>query len=284
MPGPKTDLNAASTDILRQLGLPPTGAVSLREAATFPAEELFYLRYRTGSDYSNSRIPAGIIREQFATLSGRLDSGQLLTCERCYVTVVGGISLLKSEFVYSEFVQGHSNALLRRGCCGARLLQPRTGDHVLHTPPQKWSAEQREEYIYRPAKGPDTTLLEETRLLLLPLVKLPRSNLILEWMCTTEGFFYCDAHFIRNSQFGDTLPSIFDDNSHPVEIQNVAAASVRGACILVDTLDCENQEPANEGDTIVCINGALLSHFVTRTIGKKVRVVWSPVSTSLCEL
>lgn len=76
-------MNPATTDLLRRLGLPQSRTFSLQEAAKLDSEGKVYLRYRTGSQFKNSRVRVSEIQENLATLISRYDSGELITCEKC---------------------------------------------------------------------------------------------------------------------------------------------------------------------------------------------------------
>jgi hypothetical protein len=264
-----------ATGILQELGLPQTEVFSLEEVATFHPDAKVYLRWRTGCGRSNSRESVASIVDNLAQLRELADRGDLLTCEQCYDTLAGGASLVKDGFVYSEFVEGHSNALLRRGCCGERLLS-HDGRQASLRPIQKWAARQAETYTYRPIATIDPEIAAGARAKLACLDAVERHDLVLEWMWTTTGFFFCDAHMLADPLFGDTLPQIWSADRVPVRISGLSGspATAEGRTY-VDALDCEWQPAARPGDTIVCINGALLAHYVTRAVGTGVSVIWS---------
>jgi hypothetical protein len=278
-------MNPATTELLAQLALPQSRTFSLREAAELDPASKVYLRYRTGSQFKNSRVKVSEIRANLATLISRYDSGELITCEKCYDPIVAGITLIKKEFAYSEIVQGHSNALLRRGCCGARLIQHRNGGFFMTEMIQKWCAEQGDSYTYKPIGLIKHGLAQEIAPHLAILSTLPQANLMVEWMWSTTGLCFCDASLLEDVSFGDALPMLWGMPSDAVAIRNVdhkSRCSTENR-IFIDTLDCDACSPANDGDAIICTNGALLAHFVVRAIPKKVSIHWL-APTALAQL
>jgi hypothetical protein len=268
-------LNSSATQLLQRLGLPQTETLSLQHAASLDPAARVYLRYGTNSGYKNSRVAVGEIRADLATFMARMESGHLITCERCYDTIVGGITVVKRDFAYSEMVQGHSNALLRRGCCGARLLQYRDGRVCAATTVQKWRAEQGDEYTYRPMGNMDRRLSEQLRGQVDSLAKVPEENVLLEWMWTSAGFFYCDASRLGDDTFGDLLPTLWVTGTRRVSLRTCEPNTLGRGRTHWDVLDCDHSGPAEDGDTIVCVNGAVLSHFVTRALVKRVTILWA---------
>lgn len=269
-------MNSESSEILDQLGLRQTETFTLLDAANSAGDENFYLRYRTGSRFKNARTSSREIQSAFSALMAQMDSGDLLTCEKCYETIVGGVTLLKRNFVYSEVVLGHSNVLLRRGCCGARMIHRHDGSFDVLKTAQKWFAEQKQTYVYRPTGDIETNLIDQVHAPIQLLTQHRRLGLVLEWMWTTVGFYYCDARVLDRPSFGDSLPLIFSGNATTVSLNPEAPEPPNRttAGVHVDAFDCELSPAAQEGDTILCCNGAILSHFVIRAISKRIGIYW----------
>lgn len=269
-------MNSESSEILDQLGLKQTETFTLLGAANSAEDQDFYLRYRTGSGFKNARASAREIKSSFIALTRQMDSGDLLTCERCYETIVGGVTLLKRDFAYSEVVLGHSNVLLRRGCCGARVIHRHDGSFDVLKTVQKWLAEQKEAYVYKPTGDMEPNLINDVCGSIQPLTHQRRSGLVLEWMWTTAGFYYCDAHVLDRASFGDSLPLIFSRNVTTVSLNPGVRETPNRPTggVHLDAFDCELSPPAQEGDTILCCNGAILSHFVIRASSKGVGIHW----------
>jgi hypothetical protein len=98
-------LNSSATQLLQGLGLPQTETLSLQHAASLDPMARVPLRYGTHSGFKNSRVAVSEIRADLSMFKARLESGHLITCERCYDTIVGGITVVKHDFAYSEIVQ-----------------------------------------------------------------------------------------------------------------------------------------------------------------------------------
>jgi hypothetical protein len=267
-------LNPSAQELLGQLGLAQTEAFSLRDAAELDNSVALYLRYVPTSDIKNRLVTSAEIRSELKSLSAHAENGQLVSCERAYVTIAGGATLVKPGFAYSELVQGHPEALLRRGVCGARLLLSNDHNVRIVTINQRWSAKQGRHYAYLPVGKAETSLTNEVAAHLHGLLCLPRTNLILEWMWTTAGLYFCDARTLHDVSFGDTIPEFWLEatKSVPIRICNYKPAGKGEKKIRVDAFDCDCSEEPDDGDTLVCINDALLSHFVTRALVKRVNV------------
>ena len=279
-------MNPDTANLLRELGLPQTEALALEDAADLDSSCVLYLRYRSGSKFENRRVSPSEIKASLKDLEARRTCGDLITCERCYETIAGGVTLIKSGFVYSELVQGHPISLLRRACCGARILRNRDGSCRVKRVVQCWSAEQRNDYIYRPMGLVEPQLIDDVKPNLDKLASIARVNMLIEWMWTSAGFYCCDARQLEDRSFADTIPNIWAGGRAPVSIRCVEHNFVKGqpSMVFADTLDCDERQPAEDGDTIICLNAALLTHFVTRAIAKKVDIYWIDPSNILPNL
>lgn len=269
-------MNPCAKEILECCSLPRTETLSVEAAARLPPTEWVYLRYRTGCHHRNSRVPVSEIKANLLSFLTRVSNGDLVSCEKCYRTIVGGITVVKQGFTYSELVQGHSVALLRRGCCGARVLQYADGRSLTMTMVQRWSAEQQDQYLYQPLGEMEKDLVTEVEHRLRVLQNLPRTNILLEWMWTPEGFLFCDGSDLADAAFGDAIPAMFVEGASVVVVrtaQDHCHEHVSGR-ITCDELDCDAYTPATDGDMILCMNGAVLSHAITRALGKKATVIW----------
>ncbi len=250
-------MNPNAAALLDAAGLPRTKDLPLRVAAEGDRKKKYYLRMRTGSSRRSRRCSATYIKNNLDHLEVMMELGDLVACEHSYEPVIGGASLVRPGFVYSEFVQGHSVTMLRRGCCGARLLTI-GATRVRFTTIQKWTALQRGNYIYSPLAVCDESLCERT-VPLLDCIGTQLTDAVLEWFWTKDGLYFCDVHELENAEFGKNLPEL----SHSKTVSVMQCSKSTGN-IFVDALDFETQHAASPGDTYICVNGALLSHFLTK--------------------
>jgi len=265
--------------LLKRLKLPSTKAFRLEQLEANHSQT-YYLRFAEDSELSNGRWSASRISEEFERLRSLERLGKLLSIERCYCTIAGGASLIKKGFVYTEFVEGHSNALLRRGCCGARIIHDGDESHSMKVF-QRWRAEQTDTgYNYIPCVGPTNDRVEKVVEFLHCLHDLPDSNVLLEWMWTTEGFLFCDAQTRGISEFGDSAAKILP-GKRPIDFYDNLRHPSAVSKTIVDCFDCENAPRPCDGTLLLCVNDALLSHYITRTIGTNVKVqLWIPATST----
>lgn len=268
-------MNRETTRLLAEYELPQTAVFSLEQAAVQPDDVLMYLRYVSTSAFRIARpVTSQEIRRDLPELQRRREKGELVTCERWYETLIGGASYVGPEFVYSECVDGHSSALLRRGCCGGRLITFQDGDAHAEPVLQRWRVQSREQGLCAPAGSLDLDRLHKVQARLKPLLGIAGMGMLLEWMWTTDGWFFCDAKRMHDPSFGAALPRVLRSSNGCIPVRPMAGDAPRqaNARVIVDAVDCELQEPARDGDTVYCVNGALLSHFVTRAVDLRVGI------------
>lgn len=248
--------------IIRDFNLRQTKVFSVDDLESLSPEKEVYLRFREGSPLRNRRTNVADLLS-----SNLVDSEEIQSIEECYCTLAGGASLITREFVYSEYVDGHSNSLLRRGLCSARSLHFKDEKRVLVSCFQGWKAKQGESYSYFPTIGISKLHLDLCCTEVSKLAKhcLPTpSTTLFEWMLTTKGFYYCDAQEKGLDGFFELKRS---DILGEKRVRLKASASMLPRHSFVDCFDCElQQNQSSPGKHLTAFNGAVLSHFATRSL------------------
>jgi hypothetical protein len=254
-------MNAEAFAILRALGLRTPQTYDLNGVLAEQPETRFYLRYGTGTDKMSHVERGRQIREKADQLVREIERGALICIERAYTATLGGATLCKPNFLYTEVVKGHTIALLRRGLCGARVV---CGHGI---PPQTlpvfqgWSAVQGESYTWCPSQGPTVDEAQDIASQIQDAVPVTSRSILLEWLFTTTGLVFCDARRGGFDQFGDSICGITEALEAIVQ---AGSSPTTGGPYYVDGFDVDLRPSPPDGSVLLACNGAVLSHFVTR--------------------
>lgn len=244
---------------LNEFGLRTPSSYSLDKAAVAPAMKRFVLRYDKRDGRKNRIMSAVQVAESFEELKAEVDRAELLSIEDQYDTIVGGASLCKGEFSYSEIVSGNAVSLLRRGVCGARILHSRSAMHVRPVF-QGWDVPQNGSDGWRPTAGVRADDCRDVCANLDSCLEKVTDVSLLEWMWTTDGLLFYDLKTSGFDSFGDSLEALADNRE--IVVQKDDSGNPIARCV-VDGFDIDHRERPDENVELFAYNGAILSHFVT---------------------
>ena len=265
-------MNPQAYNILNGLGLRIPQRYELGAVLSSSPEDRFFVRFDSSSGELSRLMLGADIQSSSRTLQKLANDGSLLYIEEVLMPLLGGVSLCRPSFAYSELVWKHPVTLLRRGLCGARALQ--SGSDTFVQPVfQGWTAELTESYDWQPSRGPrDGDLTWAVKSLGECLPMHTQTPLLVEWMYTTSGFVFCDARNDGLQEFGENL----------FQLRKTKEILVQGVTTLpkedrqVDGFDVDHRNPPQDHSMITACNGALLSHYSTRCRQRPVTVTLMP--------
>ena len=263
-------MNPNAFEILKCYGLPLPHEFTLDEICESLSGEFFYLRFAKECGVRNRVLSGAECVSQRHILEDKIKSGELLKIEATYKFICGGVSLVKPDFSYTEYVEGHLCALLQYGLCGGRVLMSNREIHI-HPLFQGWKVEQdvknRHRFTLNGKAQEDK--LNETALTIRRMLPIGHPGLLLEWFRSPNGIVFCDA---RDSGFEDFGYFLSDLINEPCFISLKSAHSPPSGRVFCDGFDVTSRHEPKAGDQILAINGALLSHFVMRNINKDIYI------------
>ena len=268
-------MNPGALTILKKLGLKTPLIYSYDDVCNAPNTKTFYIRFSSESDQRSRLMNAAQIRTAANEISKWIDDGSLLHFEETVRPLLGGATLCQPSFLYTEVVVGHPISLLRRGVCGARILQSPT---ILFVEPvfQGWTAVQNHTYIWEPSSGPtDFQVRELVNCIGRLVLDIKQHPTLVEWMLTASGLIFFDARDAGFEKFGVSLIRLSEPDLIIVQ-RNSSLLDHRFTG--VDGFDVDNRQPAREHTTIAAYNGALLSHYVTRCRDRAVNIILNRVN------
>ena len=267
-------MNPRAYEILQKLKLPLPRIFTLEEACSGSPKSKYYLRYNNSAGKHNQVCTAAFLRKNKKAISSQISSNALIRIEAVYDFIGGGASLVKRDFVYSEYVTGHLCALLRRGLCGMRFLFTQGKLVFQEDIFQGWKGSQRVgfHYNWEPSNGPSREESLSVAELLTRVLPTSHSGLFLEWFFCDEGIFFCDTKDSGFDFFGEGLLD-FASNHYPTHIQRFQTGTER-IMLLVDGFDIDLRTAPEPGTQLVIHNGALLCHFITRNIQKNIAIMF----------
>jgi hypothetical protein len=258
-------MNPTAFTILTSHHLRLPRCFSLEEVLALPHSTLYYFRLRFASGRNNVYLTGKEIANQRDEIAKSLQRGEAFI-EATYDISIGGSSLIKRDFIYSEIVKGHPVCLLRRGRCGARILFEPDKRPNIELVPQGWAAIQNQGFTWQPSSGP--TLEEAEAIAMKLLTDLPhtRDELLIEWFVADDTIIYCDARDEHLSGLGNDIPRYFHSSSSVLLYDGITTENGKR---VVDQLDIDyDKELPNDGVQHI-FNGAFLSHCVTRSAQQK---------------
>lgn len=264
-------MNPKAYEILKKHGLRTPRLFTLDEVVGRPLSIKYYLRYSREAKKQNMVASGGDIALKMDELAVETNNRDLLCIEATYDSIGGGASLIKDGFSYSEFTIGHPVALLRRGLCGGRILVASGEVARIVKCYQGWEARQTITYEWKPCSGPDLSKLIFMGDDLSRILPDTHSGLLLEWLETRGGIIFCDARDLGFDNFGNRLDELRCTDSDIIVYSNGSLDNP--SFRRIDGFDIDYGEMPDDGANLVAYNGALLSHFVSRSLMKKINVI-----------
>lgn len=268
-------MNPGAFEILEKYNLKGPKLYSLEELKNKPDLNRFYLRYSKKSNKDNKVVSLDYVLKNFKEIESEIKNGILSYIESTYNSIGGGVSLIKKDFSYTEYVKGHVISLLRRGLCGARILIDKGKVIKIVRCFQGWEAVQKDNYIYQPSMGPTASKINFIAQKMSSLLPNHHEGLLVEWLETPEEIIFCDARETGFEEFGNELYKIGSSEPNILALSNISNEKITN--FIFDGLDVDNRKIIEDNTKITVNNGALLSHFVARNINKKIQVVLTTI-------
>lgn len=257
-------MNLQAFQIIETLGLKHPKCYSLEEAIESERDK-FYLRYGEESKCQSRVVNKKGMITQINELKKDLLTGKLLEIEDSYEGVAGCAVYSNLGEIYGEYVSGHIVALLRKGLCDKRFFIGKDKDYIIKDAFQEYEALQVEGgYEWKTCENKADKLNEIIAYLSNAAIN-EQKDLLLEMLITENDIVVCDAKNPGMEESWQGLKnSFYIDNSEQYLKAEHCSKSTQNK-VKVDGFDIDDSRPAKN---IIVVNGAFLSHYITRNYSK----------------
>ena len=257
-------MNPKAFMIIEKIGLKHPESYSIQEAIDSQRNK-FYLRYNKSKE-EQSRV---IGKDEIIALKNELEfdmqEGTLAKLEDAFDSIAGCVSYVNQDGIYGEYVDGHIQALLRKGICKKRFFIDNSGKVRKKDTFQGFEAIQMKGgYIWKPCTVQNSDGKMDRVIEYLKQKQdmiAGEKDLLLEILITEEEIIACDAKYPGLTAIWQGIKCFFDSEVSECYLKKNTASPLSKKQMKIDGFDIDASPVI---PNIVVANGALLSHYITR--------------------